>query len=311
MTSPMVFSVVVPTFNRPASLGVCLSALALQDYPRRAYEVIVADDGGSYDLDAQLQPFYGEMNVRVVQQKNHGPASARNLGAASATGRFLAFTDDDCQPSPAWLAALQAKLAIFPDRLAGGPVANALEENPYAVASQIISGFVYAHYNRDLDRPRFFATNNISLSAALFHEIGGFDERFTLCAAEDREFCDAWLTRGLGLVWAPDALVYHRHSMGLGGFWRQQLGYGKGAFQYHRARRARGAGRVPFEGVGFHAGIIAAPFRKRHAASPVLLSGLTALSQIAVTSGYLIEAVATAMAKIDPRREAGEASTTR
>src|ERR1700692_4042424 len=109
MSSSIVFSVIVPTFNRPALLGGCISALALQNYPRHAYEVIVADDGGSYDLEALVRPFAGEMNVRFVRQKNRGPATARNLGAEAATGRFLAFTDDDCQPAPAWLGALEAK----------------------------------------------------------------------------------------------------------------------------------------------------------------------------------------------------------
>ncbi len=311
MSSSIVFSVVVPTFNRPALLRESISALALQDYPRPAYEVIVADDGGSDDLEPIARSFAGEMKVAIVRQDNRGPASARNLGAAAATGRFLAFTDDDCQPARGWLRALEAKLTESPDRLAGGPVLNALEESPYAVASQIIAEFAYAHYNRDPAKPRFFATNNIAVSAALFHEVGGFNDRFTLNAAEDREFCDAWQTHGLNLVWAPDAVVYHYHSMGLGGFWRQHHGYGRGAFQYHRARRYRGGGRVPFEGVGFHLGIIAAPFRQRHAASPILLSGLTALSQIAVASGYFRQAVATTVGRVFPSRPSSEASTIR
>ena len=311
MSSSIVFSVVVPTFNRPVLLERCLSALALQDYPPNAYEVIVADDGGSCDVEALVQPFAGKMKVKVVRQDNRGPACARNLGAAAATGHFLAFTDDDCQPAPAWLGAMEAELTARPDGLAGGPVVNALEENICAVASQIIADFAHAHYNRDLERPHFFASNNISVSAALFHKVGGFDERFTLSAAEDREFCDAWQMHGRNLVWAPDALVFHFHSMGLRGYWRQHQGYGKGAFQYHRARRARGGGRVPFEGIGFHLGLIASPFRQRHARSPVLLSGLTALSQIAVATGYLRQAVATTAARIAGRRPAAQASTTR
>jgi glycosyltransferase involved in cell wall biosynthesis len=163
---------VVPTFNRPVLLERCLSALALQDYPPNAYEVIVADDGGSCDVEALVQPFAGKMKVKVVRQDNRGPACARNLGAAAATGHFLAFTDDDCQPAPAWLGAMEAELTARPDGLAGGPVVNALEENICAVASQIIADFAHAHYNRDLERPHFFASNNISVSAALFHKVG-------------------------------------------------------------------------------------------------------------------------------------------
>ena len=291
MDSPIVFSVVVPTFNRPQLLGECLSALASLDYPRPDFEVIVADDGGNCDLDAIVAPFAGEMNVRLLRHANRGPGGARNLGAAAARGRFLAFTDDDCRPSPAWLRALEEKLTKFPDRLAGGRTVNALEESPCAVTSQLILDHVYAHFNRDLDQPRFFATNNIAVPAAPFHEMGGFDEKFTLSASEDREFCDAWQTRGWNLVWAPEALVHHRHAMGLREFWRQQQSYGRGALQFRRARIAQKRGPVPFEGVAFHVGLFTAPFREKHAASPFLLAGLTALSQVAVVSGYLSERI--------------------
>jgi glycosyltransferase involved in cell wall biosynthesis len=290
MSSSVVFSVIVPTFNRPAALRECISALARQTYPRHSYEVIVADDGGTANLDTVTEPFSRELAMRVVRQENSGPGRARNLGASIASGRSLAFTDDDCQPDSNWLAALEKKLMDYPDRLVGGLVLNALDHNPYAVASQMISDVVYAHYNRDLERPRFFSTNNIAVSAALFHEIGGFNKQFQLSAAEDRDFADLWQTRGFRLAWAPDAVVHHAHLMGLPGFWRQHFTYGRGAFQYHENRRARGHGDVPFEGVGFHFAMVAAPFRRK-SGSPVLLSGLTALSQVAVASGYIRQAL--------------------
>jgi glycosyltransferase involved in cell wall biosynthesis len=286
------FSVIVPTFNRPEALRECIAALARQSYPRHSYEVIIADDGGTANLDGVAEPFSRELAVRIVRQENSGPGRARNLGASIASGRFLAFTDDDCQPDTNWLAALEKKLMDYPDRLVGGLVVNALDHNPYAVASQMISDVVYAHYNRDLERPRFFATDNIAVSAALFHEIGGFNHQFRMSAAEDRDFADLWRSRGFRLAWAPDAVVHHAHSMGLLGFWRQHFTYGRGAFQYHEARRVRCHGEVPFEGVGFHFAMVAAPFRRK-SGSPVLLSGLTALSQVAVASGYIRQAVST------------------
>jgi len=292
MSSSTVFSIVVPTFNRPRPLAECLSALARLDYPRSNYEVIVADDGGSSDLDEEVRPFARELGIRVVRQENSGPARARNLGASIACGRFLAFTDDDCQPAPSWLTALEARLTEHPDRLIGGAVVNALKENPYAVASQIITDVAYAHYNRDLQNPRFFASNNLAVAVCLFHEADGFNQCFDLSAAEDRDFCDSWQNRGSRLAWAPEAVVYHRHSMGLRGFWRQHRGYGRGAFQYHQSRKARGSGRVPFEGVGFHFSLISAPFRDRPVGLALLLSGLTSLSQIAVATGYLSQAAA-------------------
>ena len=40
------FSVIIPSYRRPAELVRCLRALALQNFPRDQFEVIVADDGG-------------------------------------------------------------------------------------------------------------------------------------------------------------------------------------------------------------------------------------------------------------------------
>lgn len=46
-SSECAFSVVIPTCNRPVQLGLCLRALAAQDYPKNSFEIIVVDDGGS------------------------------------------------------------------------------------------------------------------------------------------------------------------------------------------------------------------------------------------------------------------------
>ena len=47
--TPARFSVVVPTYNRPARLAACLAAVAALDYPRDAFEVVVVDDGSDAD----------------------------------------------------------------------------------------------------------------------------------------------------------------------------------------------------------------------------------------------------------------------
>jgi glycosyltransferase involved in cell wall biosynthesis len=39
------FSVIIPTYSRPAELPGCLEALARQQFPTDSFEVIVADDG--------------------------------------------------------------------------------------------------------------------------------------------------------------------------------------------------------------------------------------------------------------------------
>src|SRR5512137_1175434 len=99
-------SVVIPTFRRPAALRRCVEALARLDYPRDRLEVLIVDDGGGGVSNLDLGELPRDLQVRVVEQENRGPASARNRGAREAEGELLAFTDDDCRPRPSWLAEL-------------------------------------------------------------------------------------------------------------------------------------------------------------------------------------------------------------
>jgi len=140
------FSVIITTFSRPASLARTLAALARADYPHSEFEVIVVDDGGSEPLDEIVAGCSTEINVRLIQQSNGGPAKGRNRGADVARNEFLAFTDDDCQPSPGWLSALARRLQRSPECLVGGRTVNGLTENPYSAASQLIIEMVYAFY---------------------------------------------------------------------------------------------------------------------------------------------------------------------
>jgi GT2 family glycosyltransferase len=93
--------------------------------------------------------------------------------------------------------------------------------------------------NSDL---RFFASNNMSVSAKLFQEIGGFDPSFR--TSEDRDFCDRWIRRGHSLVYSSEAIVYHHHYLTLTTFCRQHFNYGRGAHRLHRARAQRSRSRL-------------------------------------------------------------------
>jgi len=101
-----VFSVVIPTCNRPSRLRACLESRVRVEYPRAQFEVIVVDDGSSTSLKEIVSDYEPHLNITLLVQSNRGPAAARNAGARRAKGRFLAFTDDDCRPAPDWLGAL-------------------------------------------------------------------------------------------------------------------------------------------------------------------------------------------------------------
>lgn len=288
---PAFFSIVIPTYNRPRQLTRCLEAFSCLCYPRDGFEVIVVDDGGTTPLEEVVERFHGRLTLKLLSQKNSGPASARNRGASEATGEFLAFTDDDCAPSPSWLHALADAFRDAPDCGVGGKTVNALTDNLYAATSQLLLDYLYDYYNGDFQRATFFASNNLAFPRKAFLESGGFDNRYRQAAAEDRELCDRWVSQGGRLQYVPEAVVSHAHALALDTLWQQHINYGKGAFFFHRVRAERGGGPVRVEPLSFYLNMFTYPFQQASLRRAVPLSFLLIITQMANASGYFLEKV--------------------
>jgi GT2 family glycosyltransferase len=197
-TGPLV-SVVVPTCRRPALLGRCLRALAVQRFDRRDFEVIVVDDGCTEATFAATRAAGQEgLPVRYIASGPvAGPAAARNTGWRAALGEIIAFTDDDCQPARDWLRAGVDALGTGAEGACGRVVV------PLATPP--------TDYERDaagLEHGEFVTANCFYRRRAL-EAIGGFDPRFRIAWREDSDLFFGLLERGVRLVFAPAARVIH------------------------------------------------------------------------------------------------------
>ena len=283
------FSIIIPTYTRPKQLASCLQAVAQLDYAKEHFEVIVVDDGSPEPPHSLVASFDERVDIKLISQPNAGPASARNRGAAHAQGEFLAFTDDDCAPEAGWLQGLANCLAAQPDHLVGGQVVNALEENLFSTATQLLLSYLYSRYNHPPEQATFFTTNNFALSTARFKQVGGFDTTFPLAAGEDREFCDRWLHHGYRMTYVPEAVVYHAHALSLTRFCRQHFNYGRGTFNFRRLRAQRQREPIKVERLSFYLNLLRYPFSQTTGRRALLLVGLFLLSQVANTLGFFWE----------------------
>ena len=286
-------SIIVPTYNHPKQLDICLRALVRQDYPHDRFEVIVVDDGGDFPLESIISEAQGDIGLTLLTQSNAGPATARNTGAAHARGEILVFTDDDCAPEPDWLSHLAAHVARVPGCAIGGRTVNRLATNPYAVASQLFISYLYDYYNADPDQARFFASNNLACPVDRFHALGGFDTSYPGAAGEDRAFCDRWLHHGHRMIYAPDAVVVHAHNLTWRTFWRQHTGYGRGAFLFRRGRARQDRGRLSLENLTFYIRLLVAPYLQKDYSMEnqrkSLLTALMFVTQAANACGFFNE----------------------
>ncbi len=279
-------SVVVPTYNRPTTLAGCLRALAAQEYPRDRFEVIVVNDGGAESPDQVVNPYRNTLTCRVVHQTNRGPAAARNHGAKEAVGQFLAFTDDDCAPAPDWLTRLSERFLQARETAVGGETRNALTENLYSVASQLLVSYLVDYYNGTPQRIRFFPSSNLAFPAEHFRSIGGFSSAYPRAAGEDRELCDRWQHEGHRIMHAPEAVVYHSHHLGARTFLRQHFQYGCGAFHYHQHRARHRGQLLRIEPPAFYLRLFAYPFQKLPWGQALRVVPLLIAAQAANAAGF-------------------------
>lgn len=280
------FAVVVPTYRRQAQLSRCLEGLAALDYDRRAYEVIVVDDGTPGGLEATIAAWRSRVDLTLVKQDNAGPAAARNRGVERASREFVAFIDDDCVPDKDWLTAFANVFARHPDRLLGGRVVNALERNPFSAASQDLVTYLCGYYDGREGRSRLFTSNNLAVRAADFRQLGGFDTRFPRAAGEDRDFCDRWAGEGRGSMHVGEAIVRHAHPLTLRRFCRQHFEYGRAAASFRQARAARRGEPVRLEPWSFYGGLVRFPLLHDGSLQSWARSGLLVVSQVANAAGF-------------------------
>ena len=250
MTPPLV-SIVIPTYARPERLRECLAALARQTLPADTFEIVVVDDGSPQPVVPPADTAAAGPAIRGIRQPHAGPSAARNRGVAEARGELIAFTDDDCLPTPDWLELLVTAHRQSPDTLVGGITFNGLTDDVFATTSQMIIDLVYDHFNTDESSAYFLTSNNILCSRAAYSDLGGFDTSFPRAGAEDRDFCDRWRASGRLLQLVPAARIEHRHAQNLQQFLGLHYRYGRGAYLYQAKRRLRGSGTMSHD-INFH-----------------------------------------------------------
>lgn len=89
-----VFSLILPTHNRPELLREAINSVVEQTFAD--WELIVVDNASEQPADANLIRHATESRGRVIRQaQNEGGAAAKKTGARAAKGLYLAFLDDD------------------------------------------------------------------------------------------------------------------------------------------------------------------------------------------------------------------------
>lgn len=177
---PPLFSVILPTRDRAATLGRAIRSVLRQSMPD--FELIVVDDGSTDGTPDLLREFASDARLRIERMEARGSAAARNRGAALARGRYLAFQDSDDEWLPQKLERARAALegegrdvaVYYGDLLRVSSVGGTAL---FPAPRDIRRGVLISEATGD------FQVLNIGIQSAVirrecFEAVGGFDESF-------------------------------------------------------------------------------------------------------------------------------------
>lgn len=201
MPSPHL-SVIVPVHQGGEPVRVCLRALARAIQPQD--EVIVVLDGFRGLLDEAKG-----LAVRTIQiAEQSGPARARNAGAAAARGDVLLFIDSDVEIHPDTLERVRAHFAGDPDldALIGSYDDEPGDSSLLSRYRNLLHHFTHQHSNPEAQT--FWGACG-AVRRRVFHQIGGFDDRYRRPSVEDLELGYRLSARGGRILLNPQVQVKH------------------------------------------------------------------------------------------------------
>jgi glycosyltransferase involved in cell wall biosynthesis len=258
----MNISLIIPTFNRPASCSRLLAALMPQVLSRSfdgKVEVIVVDDNSSHAPHKHLHEErmkYPSGSIHVIhRQLSGGPSAARNTGIVNAGGDILVFLDDDCIPGDSFLSEAVRLHAKYPQALL-------INGNLRSLRNDSISRFWYHYYSHafnrnegELYRINRISSGNFSMKRSLLEHFDPlFDE-----GLPSREDYDLYLRldmAGIPIFKADSIRATIECRRTLRELLRQQEWYQRGEIFLHRKYgdaylREKQSGQYPHPSLAF------------------------------------------------------------
>lgn len=89
-------SILVPCWNKGATLSPTIHSLLALDYPKDRLEIVIIDDGSTDNTWEAAQEFKDNPQVKLYQKENEGSKfSALNFGLSHSTGELVGCLDAD------------------------------------------------------------------------------------------------------------------------------------------------------------------------------------------------------------------------
>lgn len=243
-TEPSV-SIVIPAHNAEIHLASQLQALAAQEPPQPAMEIIVVDDCSTDNTIQVCKTWTSALQhlIYIRLDVQHGAAYARNVGAARATNDLLLFCDSDDVVGKHWVRELASTLKKYHavggrlDRTRLNSQATQAGRQPPPKCSHPMQ------QTTDFGLLPYAPAGSFGIHRAVWNALKGFDARYHL-GSEDIDLCWRLQLQGYSLGYAPGAVVHYRLRDSPSQVCIQNLRFGMAHAQLYREYADKGMPRT-------------------------------------------------------------------
>ena len=209
----MLFSIIIPVYNRPDEINELLESLVLQDF-KQQFEVLIIEDGSTATCDKIVEKYKDKMDITYYLKYNSGPGDSRNFGMNLAKGDYFIIFDSDCIIPKNYLSQVyKSLLEEFTDCYGGPDTAHVSFSNiqkaiNFAMTSFLTTGGIRGGSDKINNfEPRSF---NMGISKKAFLASKGFGN---IHPGEDPDLSMRLLDLGFKTKLIPSAFVYHKRRV--------------------------------------------------------------------------------------------------
>lgn len=223
----MLFSLIIPVYNRPEEVDELLESLSQSDY-NQEFEVVIVEDGSSLPCEEVVHKYDDKLKISYYYKENSGPGDSRNYGMKKAKGDYFIIFDSDCIIPKEYLTEVDKALKQDYVDCFGGPdkaldsFSDIQKAINFAMTSFLTTGGIRGGSEKiDKFQPRSF---NMGLSRKAFEASKGFGN---IHPGEDPDLSIRLWNLGFETKLFPKAFVYHKRRIDWDKFSIQVNKFGK------------------------------------------------------------------------------------
>jgi len=219
----MTATLTICTYNRSKYLGPLLESIALNDYDKSCFEILVVDNNSTDatpEVCRAFQSAHPDVAFRYEEEHIQGLSAARNKGISEASGDIILFVDDDALVDKHYIGYYMQYFADHPEVMAaGGPIQPQYETSEPSWMTNytraLLCGWMYYGSEvRSYPTGRYPGGGNAAYRREVFSRVGLFNTELgrkgsSLMASEEKDIFDKMANLGMPVRYLPGPVLHH------------------------------------------------------------------------------------------------------